>query len=848
MQIRELFYTFVATFIKSTMNDNIFIFDESGTILKGVKDQSIKSIVIPNSVTSIGACAFYSCTGLTSVTIGNSVTSIGDEAFRGCSRLTSISIPKSVTNIGDGAFAGCSGLTSITIPDSVTSIGSDAFKNCTSLTSIDIPESVTSIGDGAFGRCSGLTYVKIPDGVTSIGDWAFYGCSSLTSINIPDGVTSIGGATFEDCYGLTSIDIPNSVTSIGNWAFAGCSGLTSITIPDSVTSIGYGAFSGCSSLTSVNIPNSVASIGETAFSGCDSLISINVDPGNSLYDSRGKCNAIIETSANKLICGCKNTVIPNNVKSIGDYAFNNCSGLISIDIPNSVTSIGMYAFNRCEDLTTVAIPNSVTGIGSGAFQLCSSLTSVTIPDSVTSIGNNAFYACSALTSINVPDGVTTIGESAFENIHVLSIIRILAKKLKCQYSFEKNLNSQNKKMLIDGIIYQEGKPFIIIEEKRFINKKKDEREVDYLGNIQDRKGILWCIIYYGDILLLRHFNDKFIPYTDVIKIAQAINAYKEDTISHFSKESYLEEIKKQILQNHSDLSQKDCILKFVDNLCDNDIVLEDDGIYFTDIKETDFFMSLLIPVKKDLIWRYTTKNSLFLLLRDHNQNMLSLNCMNDISEIDYADKYIDPEACNLMKSIDEANKVFIMSCCDETKSDDLMMWRLYAQDGEGVSLCYHIDTSKIDNKYFYIANVCYGRQKKKHPELDLIMTMLNSLFHGRHFKFHNWLVWKHFFKPYEFNYENEIRLIYLEQDISLAKNTIWIEDSKSGIASPMKLFCLEKGYTPQFPLSLIKVIIGPKSKESGVNLIQFRKMYDEAKISNMNIEPDFQQSEIDLYR
>ena len=190
-----------------------------------------------------------------------------------------------------------------------------------------------------------------------------------------------------------------SVTSIGDCAFEYCSGLRSITIPDSVTSIGDYAFDGCSGLTSVEIPNSVTSIGDYAFYECKGLTSIKVENGNSVYDSRDNCNAIIKTRTNTLILGCKNSVITNSVTSIGNYAFDGCSGLTSVEIPNSVTSIGNYAFYECSGLTSIKIPNSVTSIGGGAFVYCSGLTSITIPNSVTSIGDYAFYNCWRLTSI-----------------------------------------------------------------------------------------------------------------------------------------------------------------------------------------------------------------------------------------------------------------------------------------------------------------------------------------------------------------------------------------------------------------------------------------------------------------
>ena len=181
-----------------------------------------------------------------------------------------------------------------------------------------------------------------------------------------------------------------SVTSIGNYAFKSCTGLTSITIPNSVTSIGYEAFLGCSGLTSIVVASE-----------------------NTNYDSRENCNALIKTSSNTLIAGCQNTIIPNSVTSIGNYAFEYCTGLTNITIPNSVTSIGDWAFYECYGLTSITIPNSVTSIGIRAFSNCSGLTRVTIGNGVKSIGTMAFYECYGLTSITIPNSVTSIGEGAF---------------------------------------------------------------------------------------------------------------------------------------------------------------------------------------------------------------------------------------------------------------------------------------------------------------------------------------------------------------------------------------------------------------------------------------------------
>ena len=365
----------------------------------------ITTINIGDSVQRIPAYFAYNLESLTSVTIPNSVTSIGSSAFYDFDGLTSVTIGNSVTSIGSSAFAYCDGLTSVTISNSVTSIGNYAFSDCDSLTTLNF--NAINCGDFSssyypFDNCP-ITTINIGDSVQRIPAHFAYNLESLTSVTIGNSVTSIGYEAFRGCRGLTSVTIPNSVTSIGNSAFEGCSGLTSVTIGNSVTSIGELAFYGCIGLTSVTIPNSVTSIGEWAFSLCSGLTSVTI--GNSVTS--------IGSSAFSLCSGLTSVTIGNSVTSIGSYAFYDCSGLTSVTIPNSVTSIGSSAFSDCSGLTSVTIPNSVTSIGNYAFSSCSGLTSVTIPNSVTSIGNYVFSSCSGLTSVTIPNSVTSIGDYAF---------------------------------------------------------------------------------------------------------------------------------------------------------------------------------------------------------------------------------------------------------------------------------------------------------------------------------------------------------------------------------------------------------------------------------------------------
>ena len=311
------------------------------------------SVTIPSTVeyddvtydvTSIGSGAFSGYGGLSSVSIPNSVISIEDNAFNGCKILTSLIIPESVQSIGAYAFKGCIGLASINIPEGVMAIGSNTFCNCTNLTEISIPSSVTSIGAMAFYGCSNLASIDIPSSITFIGSDAFYGTAWYD--NQPDGLIYVGDVAYRYKGTMpesTSVVIQDGTLCISGNAFTMCTGMSSISIPNSVTSIGSSAFSGCSDLTSLTIPGSVISIGENVCENCPNLSKVTIN-SNSILTS----GYSLTTSFGDLV---SEYVIGDEVTTIGDNAFNNCTGVNSVSIGSGVKTIGNYAFANFPKLT-----------------------------------------------------------------------------------------------------------------------------------------------------------------------------------------------------------------------------------------------------------------------------------------------------------------------------------------------------------------------------------------------------------------------------------------------------------------------------------------------------------------
>ena len=480
----------------------------------------ITSIVIPDSVISIGVSTFSGCTSLAEITVspdnknyssvdgvlfnkdgselivypkGNGrsaytvpdgVTSIGDSAFSGCTSLAEIVIPDSVTSIGVFAFFGCTSLSKVDLPKKLTTIEAGTFRDCTSLKEIVIPDSVTEIrcnwGLGAFSGCTSLSKVDLPKNLTTIESHTFSGCTSLAEITIPDSVTEIGESAFSGCTSLSKVKLSNNLRIIQERTFSGCTSLAEIDIPDSVTEIGWSAFEGCTSLAEIAIPDSVTSIGGSAFSGCTSLAEI---------------------------------AIPDSVTSIGGFAFSGCTSLSKVDLPKNLTMIEGYTFSGCSSLESIVIPDGVTAIGTwnehdisygNTFSGCTSLKEIIIPDSVIKILDQAFSNCTSLESITIGSGVESLGDEwiascrRLENITVSpenktysSVDGVLFNKDKSELSAYPIGNKRSSYTIPDGVEKIGKKAFYGCRyiESLTIPVSVAEIEASALGNCYDIRTI-----------------------------------------------------------------------------------------------------------------------------------------------------------------------------------------------------------------------------------------------------------------------------------------------------------------------------------------------------------------------
>lgn len=353
-------------------SENNILYDKNRSTLF-YASQSVTDVVIPNSVTTIGARAFAD-SKIKTINISDNVSQIGRSAFCGCEMLVSATIGNSVTKLEDNLFGDCISLKSVKLGNSVSSIGANTFAHCESLKSIDLPGSMRSIGFASFLWCYALENVNFNEGLESL-DWeAFAGCKSLKSVKLPNSLKSIEEGAFTLCESLESVTLGASVDSIKIRTFDFCTSLKHIDFAN-VKFIGN-TFKGGNRLENINIPASVDSI-DASFIGCPIIKSFNVDPANGKYSSKdgilytkdmtglvayptATADIKFESSVTKIHMGAfgsneniSSIIIPDNIEIIERYVFTNCSNLASVTLGKSVKSIDSYNFPLAGNMKVV---------------------------------------------------------------------------------------------------------------------------------------------------------------------------------------------------------------------------------------------------------------------------------------------------------------------------------------------------------------------------------------------------------------------------------------------------------------------------------------------------------------
>ena len=443
-------------------------------------NESLKTVIIEEGVTSIGSGAFLEAYSLSEVTLPKTLSAVEKYAFYNCSSLTGAFFWDSLTYIGKYAFAFCYHLDKITLPgNALLQIEDNAF-TYSHISTVEIPAGLTSVPVAALQECylaaymvaeenpvycgaDGILFSKdmtkliscprsycfdgqqytVPGSVKTISEKAFFRCSGLQNITIPGSVETIGSNAFEKVSSINAVYAPN----LEEWlqiAFESdtsnplsCSAalyldgveITDLVIPEGITAIGNYAFTGMKCSGSLTLPDSLNSIGISAFDFCydgpEKIYVSDLSVWMKIQFASNTSNPMV-SGADLYVDGAVLTevVVPDGITSVGDFVFSDCDTLTGIVLPDSVISIGKKAFWDCDGLVSVSVPDSVTAIGEGAFERCSVLTDIHIPKGLKAVNDSAFSQCSVLTSVTLPDTVTRIGDYAFYQCSALSSVNI----------------------------------------------------------------------------------------------------------------------------------------------------------------------------------------------------------------------------------------------------------------------------------------------------------------------------------------------------------------------------------------------------------------------------------------
>lgn len=419
----------------------------------------IKSVVVKEGITSIGANTFSGINTLIEVSIPSTVTKVGYAAFAYSQNIKAVTTNGGLRSVGKCMFYACDQIETIEFSEGLTEVGAYAFYDCAKLGSIEIPTSVKTIGEGAFSTCLSLDSIRLKGKITTIGQGAFFNCAALSSIYVMNGVPkTVNNYAFASCkaglkvYGTTNTSwlkgYDGTTETSASTVFSGACGslqwsvnpatrtlsisgngvipnysnddapwyryhsiILSINIESGVTAIGDYAFESLSNVNIVTIPDTVTTIGRYAFAACSSLR--NIDLPNSVSK--------IDVGAFSACVSLQEISLPYQISKIADYTFSECLQLKSVNARASITDIGYSAFYCCKQLESIPFISQVRAVGDFSFTMCNSLTTVDL-SACSSIGDDAFFCCTNLTEVSISAELNNIGKKAFSQSGLIEIV------------------------------------------------------------------------------------------------------------------------------------------------------------------------------------------------------------------------------------------------------------------------------------------------------------------------------------------------------------------------------------------------------------------------------------------
>ena len=485
-----------------TVIDNVLYSNEGKNLVLIPQGLKPKDFIVPDGVESIGEYAFSGIRTKDTKTIyiPESVQSVADNAFKNCAKTAVVYCYANSPVVEPALNAGLqvvyiSGYYNYTLNDdgtakiikidpaepcdvvipseidghTVTSLGERiVYDNVfvsenRSILSLSIPDTITEIPYECF--CYGtFTSVSIPSSVETIGMRAFAYCTRLEQLVLPEGLKTLKQSAFYECYSLESVTLPSTIRidDLENCehAFDQCKKLKNVIIPEGINKIGWGMFFRCESLEEITLPSSVTSIEYNAFGFCNNLETVIF---------KGK-EISLSTQAFQKCAKLKNFNV--RINKLGDWAFDGCKSLETVEFTDECTEIPQFAFEYCTSLNNIVLPNTVTNIGEYAFYDCSSLERITVPYQVKIINPSTFYGCSSLKDVILPQGLTKIGSCAFRDCSALENIEFTGNICNVdEWAFDRCSSLKNVKA-----------NFGTINEKAFLDCTALESVTDYNFN------------------------------------------------------------------------------------------------------------------------------------------------------------------------------------------------------------------------------------------------------------------------------------------------------------------------------------------------------------------------------